>query len=242
MDFLIQASNLSKKFGKADIALDDLSMVLKKGEVLGLLGPNGAGKTTAMHIFLGILTPTAGQVEVLGMSPFKERHRISQRINFSSAYVSLPSNLKVYESLTIFAGLYGVHKKQQKIDELLSLFEIEYLAKRLNGALSAGEKTRVNLCKCFLNDPEILLLDEPTASLDPDMADKVRQIIKKIQNEKRVSMIYTSHNMAEIDEVCDRIIFINHGRKIAEGTSDEIVKAHGCSTLDEVFIKLVRHS
>ena len=240
MDLLIQASNLTKKFNAQSVALDDLSLVLKRGEVLGFLGPNGAGKTTAMHIFLGILTPTSGNVSVLGMSPFKQRHLISQRINFSSAYVSLPSNLKVYESLTVFAGLYGVKNKKQKIDELLEQFEIGYLKKRLNGALSAGEKTRVNLCKCFLNDPEILLLDEPTASLDPDMADKVRQIVKKVQCEKNVSIIYTSHNMVEIEEVCNRIIFINHGRKVAEGTSEEIVKEHGCKTLEEVFIKLVR--
>ena len=240
MENLIFAQSLNKIYADKTCALSEFSMNLKGGEILGLLGPNGAGKTTAMHIFLGILTPSSGNVQVLGYNPLKNRHEIAKRINFSSAYVHLPSNLKVYESLTIFAGLYGVRKYEAKMDDLLEKFEIAHLKKRLVGALSAGEKTRVNLCKCFLNDPEILLLDEPTASLDPEMADKVRKILIELQKTKKVSVVYTSHNMKEVEEVCDRIIFINKGKIIAEGTSEEVLKKYGLANLEEVFIKLVR--
>lgn len=221
-------------------ALDHLSFTLKKGEILALLGPNGAGKTTAIHILLGLLTPTSGRVSVFGLSPLKDRHAIAKRLNFSSAYVQLPSNLKVSENLKIFSGFYCVKDSSKKIESLLDLFEMGHLKNRVTGALSSGEKTRLNLAKCLLNDPELLLLDEPTASLDPDMADTVRKTLKKIQKEKDLGILYTSHNMAEVEEICDRVHFIHEGKSIAEGTPQEVLKNYKSLSLEEVFIKIAR--
>lgn len=236
---LLEGRDLYKYYG-ATLALAGVSLQLKRGEVLGLLGPNGAGKTSAIHIFLGLLTPSAGEVRVFGLSPFKHRSEIAQRLNFSSAYVHLPSNLKVMENLRVFAGLYGVPKARSKIGELLELFEITHLAGRLTGALSAGEKTKLNLCKCLLNNPELLLLDEPTASLDPEMADDVRQIFKRICQERKMGVLYTSHNMREVEEMCDRVVFIHHGHMMAQGTIQELQVKYGCQNLEEVFITLAR--
>ncbi len=236
---LVETKNLCKVYPETK-ALDNLSLRLNRGEILGLLGPNGAGKTTAIHILLGLLAPTSGEVKVFGMSPFTNRYSIAQRLNFSSAYAQLPSNLKVIENLTIFSKIYGVKKYREKIDTLLGLFEVSHLRNRLTGALSAGEKTRLNLTKCFLNDPELLLLDEPTASLDPEMADTVRKALKKIQKEKNMGILYTSHNMPEVEEICDRILFIHEGRTIAEGSPKDIIANFQSQSLEQVFIKIVR--
>jgi ABC-2 type transport system ATP-binding protein len=236
---LVATENLCKDYPETR-ALHNLSMRLHEGEILGLLGPNGAGKTTAIHILLGLLTPTQGNVSVLGFSPIQHRHVIAQKINFSSAYVQLPSNLKVIENLIIFSKIYNVKDQLLKIRSLLDLFEIGHLKNRLTGALSSGEKTRLNLCKALLNDPLVLLLDEPTASLDPEMADTVRKILKKIQTDKNIGILYTSHNMPEVEEICDRVIFINEGKTIAEGTPEAIIKNFETKTLEQVFIKIVR--
>lgn len=235
----VVANNVCKNYPETK-ALDDLTFTLNLGEILGLLGPNGAGKTTAIHILLGLLTPTSGNVSVFGLSPEKHRQTISKKINFSSAYVQLPSNLTVIENLTIFSKIYNIKYPKRKIEELLELFEVASLKNRLTGALSSGEKTRLNLCKALLNDPLILLLDEPTASLDPEMADTVRKTLKKIQKEKNIGMLYTSHNMPEVEEICDRVIFINEGKTIAQGTPDAIIKNFETNTLEQVFIKIVR--
>ncbi|MBI4397569.1 MAG: ABC transporter ATP-binding protein [Candidatus Omnitrophica bacterium] len=236
---LIQTRNLSKSYNGL-LALDRLNLELRCGELVGLLGPNGAGKTTAIHILLGLLLPSSGEVSVLGFSPIHERHKMAERINFSSAYTSLPSNLKVKETLHIYARLYSVQNSSKKIRTLLDLFEIAHLRERLTGALSSGEKTRLNLVKSLLNDPELLLLDEPTASLDPEAADRVRKVLKQIQRERRIGILYTSHNMLEVEEICDRILFIHQGKTIAEGTAAEVKKTFGSTNLDEVFIKIVR--
>lgn len=236
---LIAATEVTKYYDQT-LALDRLNLTLLKGEIVGLLGPNGAGKTTAIHIFLGLLAPTSGDLAIMGMNPLKQRALISGRLNFSSAYVQLPSNLKVLENLQVFSRLYGVENPRQKIDELLQLFEMTPLANRLTGVLSSGEKTRLNLCKCFLNDPELLLLDEPTSSLDPEMADTVRKILKRIQREKNLGIIVTSHNMLEVEEMCDRVLFIHQGRTIAQGHHDELKREYGGKSLEAVFIKLVR--
>lgn len=239
IDTLIETKNLTKQFPGV-LALDRLSLSLNRGEILGLLGPNGAGKTTAIHVLLGLLTPTSGQVSVLGQDPLRDREKIAQRINFSSAYTQLPTNLKVSENLHIFSKIYNTENAKQKINHLLDLFEISHLKNRITGALSSGEKTRLNLVKCLLNDPILLLLDEPTASLDPEMADTVRKVLKKIQRENNMGILYTSHNMPEVEELCDRIIFIHQGKTIAQGKSEEVLRNFQSKTLEQVFIKIVR--
>lgn len=239
MEELIRAEALSKSYGDTR-ALDGLSLSVSAGEIVGLLGPNGAGKTTAIHIFLGLLSPTGGSARVFGKDPLRHKHEISRKLNFSSAYAQLPSNLKVSENLKVFAKLYGTRQASKKIDSLLELFEIGHLKERLTGALSSGEKTRVNLAKCLLNDPKLLLLDEPTASLDPEMADTVRGVLRRIQDETRVGILYTSHNMPEVEALCNRIYFIHEGRLIASGTPKDVLRSFESNSLDQVFIKIVR--
>lgn len=239
METLVVAEKISKEYSGVH-ALKELSLSLSAGEIVGLLGPNGAGKTTAIHIILGLLSPSSGQVSVFGLSPLTDRHRIAQLLNFSSAYVQLPTNLRVSENLSIFSKIYCVRNAKKKIEKLLELFEIGALHNRITGALSSGEKTRLNLAKCLLNDPKLLLLDEPTASLDPEMADTVRKILKKIQKETNVGILYTSHNMPEVEEICDRVYFIHEGRLIAEGTPEQIMKTFQSKNLEQVFIKIVR--
>jgi ABC-2 type transport system ATP-binding protein len=191
-------------------------------------------------VLLGLTTPTSGVVRIFGKELGRHRVEILQRCNFSSAYTGLPSNLKVWENLLIFAKLYQVNGHRQKTDELLDLFEISHLKGKITGHLSSGESTRVNLCKALLNDPELLLLDEPTASLDPNIADKVRKLLRRIQRERGITMIYTSHNMRDVEEVCDRVLFLHKGRIIAEGTPQQVIEKFRQKSLEEVFITVAR--
>lgn len=236
---VLSARDLTREFDGVK-ALDAFNFSLRRGEVLGLLGANGAGKTTAMNMLLGLTTPTSGKIEAFGKDLVSHRVEVLQRMNFSSAYTALPGNLCVWQNLRVFARIYGVKKPKEKIAELLSLLEIEYLHDRVTGQLSAGESTRVNLCKALLNDPELLLLDEPTASLDPDIADKVRKFVTKMQKERGIAILYTSHNMKDIEEVCDRVIFLHKGKVVAEGTPAELVRRSEQSSLEDVFIKIAR--
>ena len=177
---------------------------------------------------------------MFGMELARERIAILKRANFSSAYTALPSNLLVSQNLKVFAKIYGVRDAGKKIDELLELLEIGHLKKRVTGHLSAGESTRVNLCKAMLNDPELLMLDEPTASLDPDIADKVRKVLKRVQNERGMAVLYTSHNMRDVEEVCDRILFVHEGNVVARGTPEEVVAKFSEKSLEDVFIRVAR--
>lgn len=236
---VIEVKNLKKAFDGKE-AIKDVSFAVSRGEIVGLLGANGAGKTTAIQILLGLIRPSGGSVRIFGKDPDKHRVEILQRCNFSSAYISLPHNLKVRENLLIFGELYGVKDVKSKISALLDLFEIAHLKDVLTGRLSSGEATRVNLCKALINDPELLLLDEPTASLDPDIADKVRGILRRIQNEKGITMVQTSHNMRDVQEVCDRVLFMHKGRIIANGTPDQIMQQFQRDSLEEVFIRIAR--
>ena len=236
---IVEVEHLRKEFN-GTIAVADLSFTVRRGEIVGLLGANGAGKTTAIHILLGLMTPTSGTVKVFGQELEKHRVEILQRCNFSSAYTNLPYNLKVRENLLIFSKIYGVNSHREKAQQLLELFEIAHLRDKITGHLSSGESTRVNLCKSLLNDPELLLLDEPTASLDPDIADKVRKMLRRIQREKKITMLYTSHNMRDVEEVCDRIIFIHRGRKIAEGQTGQGVRQFQQESLEALFIRIAR--
>ncbi len=236
---IVEVNHLRKEFN-GTVAVADLSFTVQRGEIVGLLGANGAGKTTAIQTLLGLIKLTGGTVRVFGMD--LERHRVDilQRANFCSAYTGLPSNLKVWENLYIFARIYGVADHKRKTDDLLALLEISHLRKAITGHLSSGESTRVNICKALLNDPELLLLDEPTASLDPDIADKVRKLLRRIQRERNITMIYTSHNMRDVQEVCDRVLFMHKGRIIAQGTPQQVMDQFNQTSLEDVFISVAR--
>lgn len=239
MSYLIETKNLTKRYGNVT-ALEGIDLTVSSGEILGLLGANGAGKTTIIQILMGLLTPSIGTATVLGFSPQSHRLSMAHRINFSSAYVHLPSNLTVMENMMVYSRLYGVKNRKEKINQLLTLFGIESLSRRVTGALSSGEKTRLNLCKALLNDPELLLLDEPTASLDPEVADRVRQTLQELQRSRQMGIVYTSHNMKEVEVLCHRILFIHQGRVMAQGTAEEIKNKFDSDSMDEVFIRIVR--
>jgi len=238
-DDVIVVDHIHKSFGKF-VAVKDLSFTVKRGQIVGLLGANGAGKTTLIQMLLGLLTPTSGKISIFEMDPQKQRVEILERCNFSSAYVALPYNLKVAENLSVFAGLYGVKDAKNKINHLLEMFAISHLKDRMTGRLSSGESTRLNLVKAMLNDPEVLFLDEPTASLDPDIADKVRKLLASYKKEKGTTVIYTSHNMRDVTELCDRVIFIRGGEILTDGTPDQLVEQFNESSLEDVFIKVAR--
>lgn len=238
---LVEVHNLRKEFRNV-IAVQDLNFEVKRGEILGLLGVNGAGKTTTMHMLLGLITPTSGTIKIFDTDLQHHRVQILQRVNFASAYQSLPHNLKVWENLFVFAEIYNVKNSKKKIDDLLEIFELGDFSNQLTGNLSSGEKTRLNLCKALLNDPELLLLDEPTASLDPDMADKVRKTLLKVHQDRGTTIINTSHNMIDVMELCDRILFMQCGKIAAQGSAEQILKQFESNTLEEVFITLARSS
>ncbi|HBV00785.1 MAG TPA: ABC transporter ATP-binding protein [Candidatus Taylorbacteria bacterium] len=239
MNPIIEVQDLVKEFGTVR-AVDGLSFCVEEGTITGLLGPNGAGKTTTIQMLLDLITPTGGTIRIMGKEYALSREEILSQLNFSSPYVSLPGNLKVIENLLTFGRLYGVKNLSDKIEELVDFFEIREFLKKLTYNLSTGQLTRLNLTKALLNDPKLLLLDEPTASLDPDIADRTRILLKRIQKEKGVTILYTSHNMEEVEEICDRVIFIQHGRLKDEGTPAELVKKYGREDLNDVFLHIAR--
>lgn len=239
MDPIVDVIGMRKSFNGIT-AVDDLSFSVQPGEIVGLLGANGAGKTTAIHILLGLTTPTSGTIRLFGLDIARHRTEILQRCNFSSAYTNLPMNLRVWENLRIFSLIYNVPHWKKKSQELLELFEIGHLRNHISGHLSSGESTRLNICKALLNDPELLLLDEPTASLDPDMADKLRKSLRSLQRERGITMLYTSHNMRDVEEVCDRVLFLSQGRLICTGTPQQVMDQFKQKSLEEVFIAVAR--
>jgi ABC-2 type transport system ATP-binding protein len=236
---VLRVSDLTKVFDGV-AAVDRLNFSVDAGEIVGILGANGAGKTTTLQMILGLIRPTSGRIEIFGRELEQHRIDILHRMNFASVGVNLPMNLPVAQNLWIFAKLYGVKDAWGRIDELLQLLEIEPLRHAITGRLSSGELSRVNLCKALLNRPELLLLDEPTASLDPDIADKVRKILRRVQLEDGIAMLYTSHNMRDIEEICDRVLFLHNGRLIAEGSPQQIIERFHTRSLEEVFIRIAR--
>lgn len=220
---VLEVIDLTKKFGKFT-AVDNISFDIKEGEILGLLGPNGAGKTTTIHMLLDVMDPTSGSISYFGKPLKGNRSEILKKLNFSSAYISLPWLFTVEEVLNVFANLYEVPNKQTRIKRLLSEFEIEHLRKKSIHMLSAGEMARLLLTKAFINYPKIILLDEPTASLDPDIAVKIRGFLRRQQKEYKVSMLFTSHNMSEVEEMCDNIVFLNKGKIIAKDKPENLSK------------------
>ncbi|HEY9685094.1 MAG TPA: ABC transporter ATP-binding protein [Oculatellaceae cyanobacterium] len=236
---VMEVRSLRKEFGKST-AVHDVSFDVRKGEILGLLGANGAGKSTTLFMLLGLITPTSGSIRVFDRDLQTHRTEILKRMNFASAYQFLPYNLKVWENLHVFGEIYRVQNDKQRAAELLEMFELTHLRNKMTGSLSSGEQTRLNLCKALLTDPELLLLDEPTASLDPDLADKVRKILLEQQKQNGMTIINTSHNMADVHEMCDRIVFMRKGKVIAEGTTAQILDEFASNSLEEVFITIAR--
>jgi ABC-2 type transport system ATP-binding protein len=238
-DSVVEVRHLTKRFDRVT-AVDDVSFEVARGEILGLLGPNGAGKTTTIHMLLGVTTPTSGHIRILGLDPDHHREEILAQVNFSSSYVALPQSLTVWENLRIFAQLYHVRDYRERIEHLLSVFEVAHLRHTVTRKLSSGQATRLSLVKALLNDPRILLLDEPTASLDPDIADKTRALLKTIRARSGLAILYTSHNMREMEQMSDRIIFLQKGRILSSGTPQEIMHRFRGADLEEVFLKIAR--
>lgn len=220
---ILSATHLTKVFASFK-AVDDISFELKEGEILGFLGPNGAGKTTTIQMLLGVLTPTSGTVFYFGNSLRTHREEILERVNFSSTYTNLPWDLTVRENLTFISYLYDIVDRKKRIAKIVEIFRLRELLNLQMNKLSAGQLTRVNLAKAFINFPKVLLLDEPTASLDPEVASYIRKFLIEERKRFQVSIIWTSHNMAEIEEVCDRVIFIDKGRVIADDTPENLAK------------------
>jgi len=239
----IRVSALVKRFPRTT-ALAGISFQLCRGEVLGLLGPNGAGKTTTLHVLLGLVQPTSGSVRLLGADPFTDRETALRQVGFTSPEALMDWRLTVRENLRVFAGLYGA--RPGAVERALELFELEPHAGSKFGDLSLGQQMRAGLARALLHDPAILVLDEPTSSLDPDIADKTRKLLLRLRGERGLSILYTSHNMAEVEEVCDRVIFLHRGSVVAEGTPLEVSKrVLGSEDLDaaameEVFLRISR--
>jgi len=243
---LVTVERVTKTYGSFK-ALDEVSFAVQAGEIAGLVGPNGAGKTTMIHVMLGLISPSAGAVRLFGMSLETNREQILQRLNFTSPYMAFPARLTVIENLFVFAGIYNVREPSKKIIELLERFGIAHLKNTPISRLSSGEITRVGLCKAFLNDPELLLLDEPTAYLDLQAALQVRDVLLDMQRSYGTTILYTSHNMLEVQRMCDRIVFLSHGKVIAAGTpidvTCEILKENrDAPALDEVLIRIAERS
>jgi len=235
----LNASRLSKRYGSLR-AVEEISFSVHHGEIVGLLGPNGAGKTTTINMVLGILQPSSGSVQIEGIDIARHRSAALAHTNFAAAYAALPGNLTVAQNLRIFGLLYDVAGLSQRIDELLDEFDLRRLRNTRSGLLSSGEQTRVALAKAVLNRPRLLLLDEPTVSLDPSAADLMRIRIRAMASESGCGILWTSHNMYEVAQTCHRVLFVSHGRILLEGDPKALPHEHGAETLEELFIRLAR--
>lgn len=236
---IVQVTQLYKRFGDFT-AVEGISFHLYEGETLGLLGPNGAGKTTTIQMLLGLITPTAGTIHMFGLDLATHRETIMHHVNFSSTYISLPFSLTAEENLRIIGKLYGLKHIQDRIESVVKQLEMEEFRYKLTRTLSSGQMTRLTLAKALLTEPRVLFLDEPTASLDPDIAFKIRKFLKDVQQTSGLTILYTSHNMQEIEEMSDRIIFLQRGKIVAEGTAQEITSQFGKADLEEVFLRIAR--
>jgi ABC-2 type transport system ATP-binding protein len=235
----VSADGLVKLY-KGVAAVDGISFRLAPGAIVGLLGGNGAGKTTTIAMIMGLVTPTAGRVAVLGAQMPKERYRVLHRMNFESPYVDMPTRLTVRQNLSVFAQLYGVAGIAARIGELARDLDLTEFLDRPNGKLSAGQKTRVSLAKALLNRPEVLLLDEPTASLDPDTADWVRSRLASYRRDNNATILLASHNMTEVERLCDRVIIMKRGRIEDDDTPARLLERYSRQTLEDVFLDVAR--
>lgn len=239
MTAAVIVESLVKRYGDVR-AVDDISFTVEAGSTTALLGGNGAGKTTTISMLLGLLLPTSGRISVLGEDMLLHRYRVLPRMNFTSPYVDLPKKLTVVENLMVFAGLYGVPRPRRRIAALVEELEIGDFARRAYGTLSAGQRTRVSVAKALLNTPELILLDEPTASLDPDMGDRVRHSLMQYQKQTGATLIIASHNMAEVERMCDSVLMMKGGRIVHQGSPDELIARFGRESMEEVFLDIAR--
>ena len=239
MNTLVSVNNLSKNFSSFE-AVKEISFSINESEILGLLGPNGCGKTTTIGMMLGLLKPTSGEVIINGLNVENNRINLLKKMNFISPYIELPKKLTVKENLMVYGKLYSVNNINNRIDYLTETLRLSEFINKKTGELSSGQKNRVSLAKAVVNDPDILLLDEPTASLDPETGDFVRTFIEKISSEKKISILLASHNMNEVKRLCKSILMMKDGKIIDRGTPSEIINKHGKKNLEEVFLKLNR--
>jgi ABC-2 type transport system ATP-binding protein len=236
---VLSVASLRKSYGEV-VAVAGVSFDVHRGEVVGLLGPNGAGKTTTINMILGVLSPSGGSVRIGGIDLARQRARALAQANFSAVYAALPGNLTVAQNLRFFGLIYAVPDLGRRVGELLLEFDLERLRNTKCGLLSSGEQTRVALAKAVLNRPRLLLLDEPTASLDPSAAQTIRARIRELAVAAGCGILWTSHNMYEVEEVCDRVLFLSHGRILLAGDPRRLPREHGAATLEELFIRLAR--
>lgn len=235
----IEADRLTKRYGNA-VAVDGISFTMPVGSVTGLLGGNGAGKTTTIGMIMSLVIPTSGGVSVLGFDMARDAYRVLHRMNFESPYVDLPHRLTVRQNLTVFGGLYGVNNIQQRIAQLAADLDLRDFVDRASGKLSAGQKTRVALAKALINEPDILILDEPTASLDPDTADWIRGHLERYRTNKNASILLASHNMNEVERLCDRVIMMKRGKIVDDDSPTKLLSRYGRQNLEEVFLDVAR--
>ncbi len=237
----IEVINLSKTY-KLKKAVSNISFKINENEIIGLLGPNGCGKTTTIGMILGLLKPTNGKVLIDGIEVENHREDLMNKLNFISPYIELPKKLTVKQNLEVYGRLYDIKRLKTKIDYLTEKLRLNEFINKITGELSSGQKNRVSLAKSIINDPTVLLLDEPTASLDPETGDFVRTFLEEFQREKKTSILLASHNMSEVERLCSSVLMMNKGTIIDQGTPSELITKHGRKNMEEVFLKLTRET
>ena len=236
----LEVRNLVKNF-ESTIAVDNISFVIEKNKTLGLLGPNGCGKTTSIGMMLGLITPTSGQILIdeINLEP-KNRIRLLSLMNFASPYIELPKKLTVKQNLEVYARLYGVKEIKKRIEETIENLNLQNFVNKKTGELSSGQKNRVALAKSLINKPKLLFLDEPTASLDPDVGDFIREYIEQYKKNNELTILLASHNMKEVERLCDKVIMMKKGKIVDSGTCEKLIKKHGRDNLEDTFLKIAR--
>ena len=237
-DETVIINKLTKQF-KSTLAVKNLSFKINKGKIIGLLGPNGCGKSTTIGMMLGLIKPSSGTVMINGHNIENNRTKLLEKMNFISPYIELPKKLTVDENLKVYGKLYGVKNLKDKISDLMQKLNLLDFRSRKTGELSSGQKNRVSLAKALINDPEILLLDEPTASLDPDVGDYIRRFVEDYASNKGATILLASHNMHEVERLCYEVLMMKNGKIIDKGTSNHLINKHGRKNLEEVFLKIV---
>ena len=239
MNYLVKVRNLKKNYSSKE-AVKGISFNIKENEILGLLGPNGCGKTTTIGMLLGLLKPTDGDIEINNMNFEKNRIEILNKINFISPYIELPKKLTVKQNLIVYGKLYNIKNLELQIEYLTEKLRLKELLNRITGELSSGQKNRASLAKALINKPKVLFLDEPTASLDPEVGDFVRSFLESYKQENKISILLASHNMSEVSRLCKTVLMMKNGQIIDEGSPESLINKHGRKNLEEVFLKLSR--